>query len=154
MQAVRLAPNLSIRQHFLDDHRRLEGLMDRVLQACAGGDRQRLAILWDEFDAGLVAHLQAEETLMIPALRQFSERDARALVEEHKHIRERLAELDAAVDLQIVQLSTVKAFIDALQAHAAHEDALLYARSDEVFSTDMHASVIETLHNLAHARRK
>jgi iron-sulfur cluster repair protein YtfE (RIC family) len=154
MQQTHPAPLRSIRQHFLEDHRRLEALMERVEKACADGDRQEIAKLWDDFDAGLVAHLEAEETFLFPALRQFSERDARALTEEHKHIRERLAELDAAVDLHIVRLTTVKEFIDELQAHAAHEDALLYARSDDVFSPDMHASVIKTLINLARNRRR
>ena len=148
MQQIQPTPTPSIRQTFLADHCRLEALMDRVLAASMGSSRQELADLWDEFDAQLLAHMEAEEAHLIPVLRQTSERDARALMQEHKLIRERLAELDVAVDLHAVRFTMVKQFIDELQAHAAHEDALLYASSDAGFAPDTRRSVLNALLSL------
>jgi iron-sulfur cluster repair protein YtfE (RIC family) len=148
MQQIQSALAPSIRQTFLADHRRLEALMDRVLDASLGGDREELAALWDQFDAQLLAHLEAEELHLIPILSQTSARDARALMHEHKLIRERLAELDVAVDLHAVRATMVKQFIDELQAHAAHEDALLYARSDAAFAPSTRRAVLNALISL------
>jgi hemerythrin superfamily protein len=136
---------LSISARFLEDHRRLEGLVSEIVETVASGDRQRIAALWDVFDAGLNAHLDAEEKYMIPLLMRDSERDGRALLEEHKLLRARLAQLDTAVDLHLVRLSAVKEFIDELQAHAAHEEALLYSLSDRMLDEPKRVSILELL---------
>jgi iron-sulfur cluster repair protein YtfE (RIC family) len=153
MQQLQPSPCPSVRKTFLEDHRRLEALMNHVLEASAGDDREELAGLWDQFDAQLLAHMEAEEAHLIPVLQLTSERDARALTQEHKLIRERLAELGVAVDLHAVRLTMVKQFIDELQAHAAHEDALLYARSDAAFAVDTRRTAIKALLDLVRPRR-
>jgi hypothetical protein len=51
-------------------------------------------------------------------------------VQEHRHIRTRLSELRTAVDLHLVQLGSVRNFIDELRAHAKSEDRLLYQWAD------------------------
>ena len=130
MQLPPTPPASSISEHFLADHRRLDALMDQVLEAFADNDRELVAKLWSAFDAGLLAHLDAEEKYMIPVILRASERDARILIQEHKHIRTQLAELGIGIDLHVVRLEVVRTFIDELHAHATHEDALLYQRAD------------------------
>jgi len=120
-----------ISDHFLGDHRRLEIIFEQVLAAVADGDRERLSLAWSEFETGLLTHLTAEETYLIPALLKSSPRDAQAIVTEHQHVRTRLAELGAAVDLHTLRLEAAKGFIDELRAHARREDVILYRWGDE-----------------------
>jgi hemerythrin superfamily protein len=145
MQHMSVASAVSIRDRFTADHRRLENMIQHVIDVVASDDREEISELWDVFDAGLSAHLAAEEKHMFPLLMRRSERDAKALLEEHKLIRERLAQLDAAVDLHVLRLETVREFIDELQAHAAHEDALLYQLGDEVLPEAKRSSILELL---------
>ena len=119
--------------------------MERLLEAFADNDRELVASLWNEFDAGVLAHLESEEKFMIPMLLRVSERDARILIQEHKHIRTQLAELGVGVDLHLVRLESVRSFIDELHAHSLHEDTLLYRRADAEFSDDERKSVFEAL---------
>lgn len=119
--------------------------MDQLLAAFAADDREEMARIWNEFDAGLNAHLEVEERYLIPALLRVSGRDARTIIQEHQHIRTRLGELGAALDLHIVRLDTARAFVDELRAHAAHEDAILYRWSDEHLDLEERNSLLAAL---------
>jgi hemerythrin superfamily protein len=119
-----------IRDHFLADHRRLETLVEEVLAAFEANDRQEVARLWTEFELGLLAHLEAEEVHLIPGLLRVCERDARVIVQEHRHIRTRLTELGVTVDLHTIRLDSARDFIDELRAHSKNEDRLLYRWGD------------------------
>jgi hemerythrin superfamily protein len=140
--AVVTAP---VRDRFLADHRRLESLLEELLAAVEANDRPEMSRLWGELESGLLAHLEAEETHMFPALLRVSERNARFLVQEHQHIRRRLAELGVAVDLHSVRLDSVRDFIHELRAHAASEDQLLYKWADTHLDEPHRASIIEAL---------
>jgi hemerythrin superfamily protein len=135
----------SICDRFLDDHRRVETGLERLLAVVAANYREDMSRLWTDFDAGLLAHLEAEEKYLIPALSRVCERDARVVVQEHRHIRTRLTELGTAVDLHLVQLSSVRNFIDELRAHAKSEDRLLYQWADGHLDEPGHTSVIDAL---------
>src|SRR5678809_1402573 len=125
------ATTAPIRDQFLADHGRLERLFARLLTAFEANDREDVADLWAEFESGLLAHMETEETQLIPALQRVSPRNARILVQEHRHIRARLTELGVALDLHALRLDTARAFVDELRAHARSEDALLYKWADE-----------------------
>lgn len=145
-------PEVSLRTHLLDDHRRIENLMNDMLEACAHDDREGLSLAWTALDAGLSAHLEAEEKLLIPILMRTNERDARAIVSEHRHIRTRLVELGTAVDLHTVRVEAAKSFVDELRAHASHEDTILYQHCDDALSREEHLNVLETLADLLKER--
>lgn len=49
-----------------DDHRRLDGLLERSLTASDGVDRT----LYDQFRAGLLRHIGMEEKILLPALQR------------------------------------------------------------------------------------
>lgn len=142
--ASRDAPT-NVRDRFLADHRSIEDLLGRVLTAFERNDRSAVATAWTEFDARLLAHLEAEERYLIPALSRVNERAARAIIEEHKHLRGRLTELGAGVDLHIVRLDMARQFIEDLRAHARHEDRILYRWADEHFSETERAAALGTL---------
>jgi len=137
------APRLtrSIRDHFLADHDRLESLLDGLLAAFEADDREDAAALWTELDTGLQAHMDAEETHMIPLLREVAPDDAALLLEEHASIRRRLLELSLALDLHLVRLQMARDFIDALRTHARDEDRLLYRWVDEHADEPRRASI-------------
>jgi hemerythrin-like domain-containing protein len=120
-----------VRDRLVQDHARLERTLEQVLAAFEANDQDGVATSWGKFDTELLAHLDAEERFLIPALFQVNQRAARTILEEHRHIRTRLTELGAGVDLHIVRLTTARAFIEELRAHARHEDTLLYQWADE-----------------------
>ena len=131
--------------HFLADHRRLETLLERLLAAFEANDREDIAKLWTAFEAGLLTHLEAEEKHLLPALQKASERDARVLIQEHRHIRTRLEELGVGIDLHIVRLTVARDFIHELRAHAKNEDRMLYKWSDAHLDEPERAAVITAL---------
>ena len=119
-----------IRTLFLADHRRLDALLERLISAFEANDREDVQALWTLFERGLLAHLEAEENALIPALRSTNPTEADALLREHAHFRDRLAELGAGIDLHIVRLETARAFAAELLKHADREDQILYRWRD------------------------
>src|SRR4051794_29064391 len=87
------APTSEIRARLLQDHERLEQMFEKVIAAFEDDDRRTIEECWTRFDAELVAHMDAEERLLIPSLFRVNERAARSLIQEHRHIRGRLLEL-------------------------------------------------------------
>lgn len=120
-----------VRQHLRQDHERLEWLLAAVQVAFEGDETESVASTWARFATELIAHIEAEERFLIPTLFRTNQREARALLEEHRYIRARLTELGAEVDLHIVRAHAVRAFIEELRAHARHEDSALYRWADE-----------------------
>jgi hemerythrin-like domain-containing protein len=129
-----LPPASPIRAHFLADHGELEELFTRLLAAFEANVCIEVARLWSEFDERLSKHLEAEEHLMIPQLSSSRPRDARALLEEHRHVRSRLVELGLGVDLHLVRLGAARGFVEELRAHARHEDDVIYQWADDHFA--------------------
>lgn len=119
-----------VSRRFLVDHQRLEVLLGELLAAVRANDHERESRLWEECKSGLMVHLEAEETHLIPALRRMNERDARVLVQEHHHIRTRLAEIGAGMVSRSVRFETVRNFIDEFRAHERSEERLLYKWAD------------------------
>jgi hemerythrin-like domain-containing protein len=115
---------------FIADHDELEALFTRLLAAFEANDCGAVATLWNEFDGQLTRHLEAEERLLVPQLFASRPREARTILEEHRHIRSRLLEVGFGVNLHIVRLETARAFIEELRAHARHEDEVLYRWAD------------------------
>jgi hypothetical protein len=116
-----------IRSHFLADHLSAETRLDSLLAALAANDHSNSAQVWKGLASGLVAHLGAEEALLIPALLVARERDTRVLVQEHRHIRARLKDLGREMALVIVRPSSLRDFRDetgqALPAKVCHLSA-------------------------------
>jgi hypothetical protein len=126
-----VTPRSVVFDRFLDDHAELEDLFGALLDAFAASDREGVARLWAGFDERLARHLDAEERFMIPQLFASRPRDARAILEEHRHIRARLVELGCSVDLHTIRLETVRGFVHELRAHARHEEDALYRWADQ-----------------------
>jgi len=139
------AATVTVRDRFLADHRRLEDLFERLLAAFKASDRELVEGLWSEFDAGLSAHMEAEESHLFPLLLASQPRDVRTLAAEHKHIRARLIELGIAVDLHLSRLKEMQGFVEELRAHARHEDSILYRWADDHLGTAERTSLFGAL---------
>jgi len=105
--------------------------------------------VWTEFDARLLAHMDAEERFMIPVLQRANPRAARAILEEHKHFRNRLTELCTEVDLHTIRLHEARSLVGELRAHSAHEDKTLYGLADQELQGPERESVFRALLNRA-----
>lgn len=141
-----------LKEHLLADHRRLEDRFERLLAAFEANDREDLQALWSEFDGALLRHMSLEEQHLLPLLRRVNPIAVRAIEAEHAHLRARLTELGAGLDLHILRLETARAFIDELRAHAKHEDEVLYGWADEHVDDSTRALVLRALADAVIAR--
>jgi hypothetical protein len=120
------APPATVSDHFLADHERLETLLGSVHSALEANDGDRASRLWADCCSGLMTHLDAEERSLIPPLLQRSQRNARVLVQEHRHIRSRLTELSGAMASRLMRADGLRDFVAELRAHSRSEARLLY----------------------------
>jgi hemerythrin-like domain-containing protein len=138
-------PSSVVRERFVGDHRELEDLLKRVLAAFEADDRGAVATLWSEFEGRLTNHLDAEDRHVIPRLFSSLPREARTLLEEHRHIRTRLSELRSGIATHVVRLETARGFIDELCAHSHHEEDVLYRWADEHLDGGDQSALVEAL---------
>jgi hemerythrin-like domain-containing protein len=115
-----------VRQLLTEDHERLDRLFEDLLTALGADAREDAARLWAELDAGLSRHMQLEEELVFPALREHDAREAAELLGEHGQIRCQLSELGVGLDLHQTRVEAVREFVELLREHARREDALAY----------------------------
>jgi hypothetical protein len=116
-----------------------------VLASLAADDGEKILSSWTNFCFAVLAHMEAEEMSLIAALLRISERDARVLLQEHRHVRTRLNELGAGFRLRTPRLQSLRSFADELRAHAKSEDRLLYLWADAHLDEPARASAAEAL---------
>lgn len=127
------------------DHAEIESLLERVIAAFESGDRSAVSAAWMRLEGRLLAHFDAEEQHLIPMLLRAHPRAATAVLADHRHLRARLAELGAGVNLRVVNVRTARAFFDELRAHAAHEERALYRWADEHAPDSVRASLLQAV---------
>jgi hypothetical protein len=145
MQTGTVPTQTALREHLLADHRSLEQEIDQLVSACEANDQPRMETLWTDFETRLSAHLEMEEIHIVPLMLERHHRAGRAIIEEHKHIRRRLAELGTAVDLHQLRLEALRRFLDELRAHAKTEDGLMYQWADEQLPESAKTSLLSDL---------
>jgi hypothetical protein len=130
----------SLRDMFLADHRRIEETLTRVIVALEALDPERAAAEWLDFDDALTRHLDAEDRYLVVALSVSRPRDARTLLQEHRHLRSRALELGRAVERGVSLPGAIRGFVDELSAHVRHETSVLYEwAEDEIDAADRDA---------------
>jgi len=115
----------------MSDHQELEDELGRVVEALEAAGHAQAQELWIPFEARTRAHLDTEDNHLLPALFRWRRREARAIVEEHKHIRGRLVQLAKAIAAKKAKLSEIQRLFDELRAHARNEERRMYAWADE-----------------------
>jgi len=124
-------PASAIRDRFVADHRSLEEVGARLLVAVEAAAGPAVQALWDAFAHRLSEHLEAEERDLFPKVYRSSPRSARALVEEHRHIRSRIDEMRVDVEKGTVRVEAARGFIAELCAHERHEEDVMLRWTDE-----------------------
>jgi hemerythrin-like domain-containing protein len=135
----------TFRTRYRADHDELEAGFARLLVAFETNDRDAVAKLWNDLDERLVRHLEAEERLLIPQLFLSSPREARTILEEHRHIRSRLIELGCGVDLHVIRVEAARGFVEELRAHSRHEDEALYCWADDHLDAGEQGALVAAL---------
>lgn len=128
----------SLREGLLEEHERIAGLLEGVIEAIGTGGDVRAA--WETFEEALLAHLDAEDAQLLSALPRAEDRTSRALAEEHRHLRERTAELNARLDLHGLQ-----GLLDVLQAHARNDERLLYHWAETALDAAQQNAILDRL---------
>lgn len=110
-----LAPNHSV----------IEAQLSELVAALDGGcPTAHATALWAEFNRMLTKHFDLEEQTLLADLLAVRPRDARVILEEHRYLRGRLAQLRAS--LPDLSAETARTFLDELCAHGHHEEKVLY----------------------------
>jgi hemerythrin len=135
----------TIRTAFQQDHLRLDGLFEDLLNRMHVNDVAAAREVWTAFDAGLAGHLEAEESFMIPIFQRHDPVEAAAILAEHAKIRSLVAELGMMLDIHALREDTVAELVRFLRAHAAREEAALYRWADTELPEAPKISLVERL---------
>lgn len=122
LAAVHDGPRLLLADH----HRELESSCRGLLAHAYGDDPRDLILYYRAFERATLAHLAAEEELILPLYEAHAPDDAEAIRGEHAAIRQLLFRIGIDVELHIVRAETVRHLIETLQLHADREDATMY----------------------------
>ena len=120
----------SIEELLLAEHRQFEELGRSLVAATIVRDEAAAREIWNELRPLLFIHVDGEDRYLMPALTRRRPQEARALLAEHRLIRDRIREIDAAFARGDRPLKILRAFVDELSAHARHEARVLYAHCD------------------------
>lgn len=115
--------------HLAPGHEQVERLIEEIL-ALRRSEAAEHRALWLPFAALLAAHLDEEDARLIPVLYAVADRDARALVLEHKHLRTRIMELDRAHAAGTLEPAAIRLFVEEVLAHHRRERVLLARHAD------------------------
>lgn len=115
----------SVLDDLLADHQRLDARLNEVIEAAKTGEPETLRQAWNSFETALAVHLSDEEGYVLALLLRQGSPSARAIVQEHKHLRARILEIETCIDLHAVRLDMIETFAAELRAHMHHEDGVL-----------------------------
>ena len=133
----------------IEDHERLEQIFVDLKAAFALGDREEVARLWTAFDAGLIAHMAAEEEHIVPLFREVDAAEAESTLADHATIRGGLAELAVRMDLHMVRKLEADDFIDGLRKHATRENELMYRWAEQHLDEESRTGLLGRLRDQA-----
>jgi hemerythrin superfamily protein len=131
------------------DHQRLDALFEELLNHVHVNDAQLIDATWTRFERGLLAHLEAEEQHMLPALEREDPAVAARVREEHAQIRAALAELGVGVEIHIVREEMVERFVQLLRAHGKREEETVYRWADRALDNTPKQSILDRLRSAA-----
>jgi len=78
---------------------------------------------WSELEVVLSSHFDDEERTILADLLVARPREARVILEEHRYLRGRLAQLGGT--LPSIPRDSARTFFDELRAHGSHEERVL-----------------------------
>ena len=108
----------------LPGHSALAALCGELLVAIEACATARVKVLWSSLERMLSAHFELEERTLLADLLVARPRVARVILEEHRYLRGRLAQL--AQKVPNVPVESLRTFVDELRANGSHEERVLY----------------------------
>jgi hemerythrin len=142
-----------IRTWLAHDHTRLDKLFSQLLEAAEGADAPTISSVWTEFESGLLAHFDAEESHLFPLLVDDYPNEVERAQREHARIRSLVAELGVRADLHTIRLDIAEELVGQLQKHAEFEDETVYAWAAAALSEPEQKSMLERFKTLARTPR-
>jgi hemerythrin superfamily protein len=134
-----------LRQALRQDHDAIERGLEHLLMSARMNDWERLRGALSEIERDLRAHLEAEETFMLPKFERVDAERTRHIREEHAEIEKRLVDLGVALDLHALRDSTIEQFVKLLQEHARGEERALYSWAQAALGEQEKASALSRL---------
>ncbi|HEX4334502.1 MAG TPA: hemerythrin domain-containing protein [Polyangiaceae bacterium] len=110
-----------------NDHARFARLFRDLENAVDGGDAGAIQSCWTTFESRLLAHIDTEESDLLPGLERSHPAEVAAIRAEHVRFRSLMAELGLCADLHVLRKSTGDEFLELLRSHSKLEDETLYA---------------------------
>jgi hypothetical protein len=128
-----------------DQHRDIEAA-SRDLMSCTRGDDPRdLIAAYRSFESMILAHIEAEEELLLAAYAEHFPETTRQIREEHAALRRGLLRVAIDVELHTVRLEQIEELLGMLRAHAGFEGVTLYRWADGNLSAEASAKLAATL---------
>ena len=107
-------------------HREIEAGCFEIMSAGFADDARDLTSRWAKVEREFHEHMAAEERIVFPDYQLANPENAQALRDEHAALREHALELGVGIELHTIRCEQLAEFVDALRAHARHEEATLY----------------------------
>ncbi len=145
MTPTEVTSSETIRDRLAADHVRLNALFDDVLKRLALDDRDETRAAWNQFERALNEHLEAEETLILPAFAVDQPEEAQTVRAEHEKIRAKLLDLGVAVDLHFIRQDVAADFVRALREHAYREDSMMYRWAEHHLENAVRTALVKRL---------
>ena len=143
----------SLEKCFASDHDLLLITVGWVIDAI---DRKKsqieVARLWANCTENIAIHMEVEETNLLSELALVREAEARALLAEHRFLRDRLAALTEKAANGRLSVADLGVFRRELEAHSAHEERALYNWSASHFSLSQLSKVLSYMNQIAKRR--
>ncbi|MBI3199926.1 MAG: hemerythrin domain-containing protein [Myxococcales bacterium] len=134
-----------LRSCFRDDHARLAVLLDQLGGARAPGDELGLLALWALFERSVRAHIQLEESALLPALEQTHPTECRRARYEHDRIRDSISDLAALAKSGGLLRQALDQLESDLLMHSSWEDTTLYPLAEARLAPAERERVLATL---------
>lgn len=136
---------MNVRTKLVQDHETLDALLAQLAAEAQDSNRPGLQATWNEFEARLIAHINAEERYLLPLIEADNPREVAQTRREHGEIRDLIAELGVTIELHTAREPDIRRLVDLLRAHAKHEEEALYTLAGDKASTAVEHSISSTL---------
>src|SRR5215467_7628775 len=107
-------------------HDYLDRRFATLITKAAGGDPVHMRLEWNRFERELLRHLEFEDVNILPDFAHDYPEEAVTLRAEHADIRRAVFDLGIKLDLHLLRVEDVEAFVRQLRAHARREELALY----------------------------
>jgi hypothetical protein len=130
-----------LRAHHADLERACRDLLSEIY----ADDTRALCVAWRRFEERMGKHMALEEDVILRPYGEEHRADADEIRRQHDALRLLMTPLAIEVELHVIRAQTVERLVDALRAHAGHEDVTIYPWVERHFGARERAALCEGL---------